>query len=141
MIGVIGVILGSIHWQICIFIAIMFYAISMSYIVFFIRRMKVTFFTIKFMGFFWGKIIAKHWYILTNKIFLTCFSKKHKKNIITLFLNKIWKWEHYGHKHRRRGSFSKLFWDFQFWTFFFVHFRKPPRLFKKYLLLNFSAIF
>jgi hypothetical protein len=25
--------------------------------------------------------------------------------------------EHYGHKTRKRGSFSKLFLDFQFWTF------------------------
>ena len=37
--------------------------------------------------------------------------------------------EHYGVKTRTRGAFSKLFLDFHFWTFIFVHFRKPKHFY------------
>jgi hypothetical protein len=49
---------------------------------------------------------------------------------------KILNLQHYDKKHVFTHPFSKLYLGFHFWTFIFVHFRKPKRLLEIYLLLK-----
>jgi hypothetical protein len=75
--------------------------------------------------------------ILATEKVLKFFSLKFNKNLSSRFYNYFFcHSEHNAVKSDYRGSFSRLFLIFSFWTFIFVHFSKPKILSEKNMLLK-----